>query len=222
MNKKVKKGITWILILILIILLFTFAFIFIKLKIEDNFRNEFKNTDKGETKKFESNDEGIDNSSIFKIYSLKQKAYKEGIHRHYYGTLKIPSVNIEEKIYQGANKYTLALGVATDFYEDSVPGKGNFVLVGHNFGIKDVLLSNLSNVEKDQEIEVKVGSDSYKYKIISKELLPSEVILNHGEIENDSPFRYPKLGEKPKITIYTCEPHGITNKRWVVQGEFID
>lgn len=221
-NKKIKKIITTILVIILIILLLIFAFILTKLKIEDNFRNEAKNKDKGETKKFISDNEGIDNSSIFKIYSLKQKAYKEGMNRHYYGILKIPAVNIEEKIYKGANKYTLALGVATDFYEDSIPGKGNFVLAGHNFGIKDVLLSNLTNVKLGEEIEVIVGSDTYKYKIIFKELLPDHVNLNYGEIEENSPFRYPKPGEKPKITIYTCEPYGITNKRWVIQGEFID
>lgn len=221
-KKKSKKLITTMLIIILIFLIFALAFFITKLRIEESFKNEFKNNEKGETKTFSNNDEGIDNSSIFKMFELKKIAYDEGMQKHYYGFLKIPSVNIEEKIFKGANKYTLALGVATDFYEDAVPGKGNFVLAGHNFGIKDVLLSNLNDVKIGETIEVIIGSETYRYKVTQKAKTPDDVIVKQGKIEEYSLFKYPEIGEKPLITIYTCEPFGITNKRIVVQGELID
>lgn len=221
-EKNLKKLLIYILTIILLILIFILIFFITKLRIEESFKNESKNRDKGETKNFVSSDEGVDNSSIFKIYSLKQKAYNEGMHRNYYGYLKIPSVNIEEKIFKGANKYTLALGVATDFYEDAIPGKGNFVIAGHNFGIKDVLLSNLDSVKNGDIMEINIASETFKYKVINKNKISDEVVLNYGKVEENSPFKYPDVGEKPKLTIYTCEPFGITNKRIVVQGELID
>lgn len=221
-NKKITKIIlNIVIILLLLVLMFFITFFATKLRIEKSFKEEINNLDKGETKTFETSDKGVDNSSIFKIYALKKEAYNKGMNRNYYGILEIPSVNIKEKVFKGANKYTLSLGVATDFYEDAEPGKGNFVIAGHNFGVKDVLLSNLDNVKIGEEIKIKVGSTEYKYKITKKEMHPDHVIIDHGEI-SDPLFKYPEIGEKPLITIYTCEPFGITRQRIVVQGELID
>lgn len=220
-KKNTKIVLNIVIIILLLVLIFFIVFFVTKLQIEKSFKNEISNLDKGETKTFETSDEDVDNSSIFKIYALKKEAYSKGINRNYYGILEIPSVNIKEKLFKGANKYTLSLGVATDFYEDAEPGKGNLVIAGHNFGVKDVLLSNLDNVNIGEEIKVKVGNTEYKYKITKKEMHPDHVIIDHGEV-NDPLFKYPEIGKKPVITIYTCEPFGITKQRIVVQGELID
>lgn len=206
-----------ILIILMLISLFFVIFFSFRLYIELYFTNSNLVVEKDKEVKFNNDEEGISNTSIFDLYLIRRQAQKENMQGKYIANIEIPSVNIKQYIYRGANKKTLSLGAATDVYEYAEPGIGNFVICGHNFGMKNVLFSNLPNIKKGDKINIEYRNKKYVYEVKSSYWGKDTVTYVDGKVEDKSAFSLPKEGEPPKLTMYTCESHGITEKRFIVE-----
>lgn len=147
----------------------------------------------------------------------KREAISRGINKYAEGELLIPSINVRLPIFHGVNRYTLAIGVAKDYYEDAVMGEGNYVLAGHNMEYPGVLLSDLRLVRPGNVIKLRDRTKTYTYKVTSNKVInPITKLVNNKPVKG-SPY-YIDEGH-PQVTIYTCANGG--SRRQVVTGEFV-
>lgn len=171
--------------------------------------------------RFKNDGKNVDRITIKEAYNIKKEASILGYLEEVEAKLEIPSVNIEQNIYKGANQYTLAMGVATDIYEDAQIGRGNYVLAGHNFMVGNIYLDNLDKIEKDSYMYVTTKTHRYKYKVIKTEVNKGTYMLINGKPKEDTIFALPKGKQKPLLTVYTCVGYEGYDK-FVAQGELVD
>lgn len=151
------------------------------------------------------------------IVSMQKKAINRGIDQNTYAVLEIPAIELILPIYQGANKYTLALGTAT-YYYDSKAGDGNFVLAGHSTPYQNVLFTNLVDVKKGDEIRVKTSEETFDYAVDKIQIVKDSIEITNGKLSENSFLALPKMNEKPKITLFTCFDWQDNTQRLVVSG----
>ena len=122
-----------------------------------------------------------------------------------YGTLKIPSVGIENKIYFGDMTSILALGIGHTT-SSSMPTEGDAIIYsGHN---REDMLNGLKDIKKGDEIIVDATYAKCTYKVVKTEILKDtetgKLTMQEG---------------KETLILYTCHPfdtYVYTNKRFVV------
>ena len=118
-----------------------------------------------------------------------------------YGTLSIPSINIELPIYYGTSKNLLKNGVGHDTTA-YLPGQGgSIILMGHNF---DRLLGSLPNVNIGDLVQISTTYGEFKYTIYDKK------IVKETETE-----KVPIQKDEEILMIYTCWP--INNVTYATQ-----
>ncbi len=89
------------------------------------------------------------------------------------------------------------------------PAKSNMVIVGHNFTYKNPTppFYALDRVNVGERIVLNWDNTQHTYKIVSKNIVsPTDT---HIEDPTD----------KPRLTLYTCYPLYIANKRMVITAE---
>ena len=122
-----------------------------------------------------------------------------------YGTLSIPEVNIENKIYFGDMTTILSLGIGHTT-SSSMPTEGDIVIYsGHN---RENMLAGLKDIKKNDKITVDTTYAKCTYTVVKTE------ILNDTETG-----KLTKQNNKETLILYTCYPFGsyvYTNKRFVV------
>ena len=122
-----------------------------------------------------------------------------------YGTLSIPSVGIENKIYFGDMTTILSLGIGHTT-SSSMPTEGDTVIYsGHNI---ENMLAGLKDIKKNDKITVDTTYAKCTYTVVKTE------ILNDTETG-----KLTKQNNKETLILYTCYPFGsyvYTNKRFVV------
>ena len=122
-----------------------------------------------------------------------------------FGTLVIPSVNINLPIYQGDSLDILKYGIG--HYSASLfPGEGgSIIFAGHN---NIGFLYSLPEVKIDDLIEVKTTYGKFTYKIYETKII--------NEKDNDA---FPFYQDKEVLMVYTCYPVntlGHKTKRFLV------
>lgn len=128
-----------------------------------------------------------------------------------YGYLSIPKISVLEPVYLGADPYHLELGfghvAGTDL---PVEGKGvRSVIAGHRSGVDKVYFRHLDKLEEGDDLYFDNGKEIIHYKMLPD----NEVIL---------PAEWEKLESKTDkniMTLITCEPLYIYNKRLLVNFE---
>lgn len=122
-----------------------------------------------------------------------------------YGTVKVPSVGIENNVYFGDMTTILSLGIGHTTWSDMPTEGGVTVYSGHN---RENMLGGLKDIAKNDEIIIETSYATCTYKVYKTEILK--------DYETD---KLKKINDKETLIIYTCHPFGsyvYTNKRFVV------
>lgn len=125
-----------------------------------------------------------------------------------FGTIKIPSVQIERPIIHGDGDDELKKGVG-HYAGSTLPGEnGNVVLAGH----RDTVFKKLENIKLEDEVLLETDWGTYKYKV-------SDIkITEPTDTSVTEPTDYETL------TVYTCYPFnyiGRAPQRYIVNCEFV-
>ncbi len=155
-----------------------------------------------------------------------EKAVGPGEH---FGVIHIPAFGYDHQsiIAEGTTKQVLDFGAFGHYTDTAMPGEiGNFSTAVH----REVYGARMINVDKLKEgdaIVIETADTWYVYKIISHQIVdPSDIY-----VVSPDPFRARERIEAGQdysgihptrrlLTITTCHPPGIANKRWIVQAEF--
>ena len=154
----------------------------------------------------------VSNQSMSELLENRATALKAGMQNHQAGYVRIPSVSITERIYQGTNSYTLSLG-ATTYFNNEVMGQGNYVLAGHNMDVPGVLFSNLVNVKKGSLVYLIDSAHSYKYRIDTVKEISKKIR------KDDPNSLFYQSPSHPTVTLFTCNATG--SMRIVAHGHLI-
>ena len=125
-----------------------------------------------------------------------------------YGTLKIPSINLELPIYFGESLSVLKSGIGHD-QRSFFPGEGGTILyMGHNY---KTFLARLPEVKEGDAIEVQTDYGYYTYKVYDSKIV-GEHDTKEAPIKND----------EETLIIYTCWPInniGHADERYLVYAK---
>lgn len=118
------------------------------------------------------------------------------------GTLKIPSINLTVKVYEGTDSKTLAKGAG--HFEDTSIWAGNVCIAGHNRGVNNHFgkLHTL-NVDDTITYTTKLGSRTYRVVSVSK-VLDTDTSGTAASSENC-------------LTLYTCV-RDQSSYRWMIRA----
>jgi sortase A len=120
--------------------------------------------------------------------------------------IEIPAIGVNASVYQGDDWYTLQKGVG-HLPGSGSPGDGqNMVLSAHN-DIFGELFRYLENLEPGDEIIITSrNGQRYTYTVREKQIVdPDDVWVLGGDVAD--------------ITLITCHPYRVDNKRMIVFGE---
>lgn len=122
-------------------------------------------------------------------------------------TLVIPSINMQEIIYDGPNEYTLNKGTWR-IPSSSSPDKGsNTVLAGHRFTYRGAaVFYHLDKVNVGDKIVMYWQGKKYIYQVSRTYVVPPTAV----EIE--------KPTKDSRLTIYTCTPLWTSKSRLVIEA----
>lgn len=125
-----------------------------------------------------------------------------------YGTIKIPSIDLELPIYYGESLSVLKSGIGHD-RRSFFPGEGGTVLyMGHNY---KTFLARLPEVKNGDSIEVQTDYGYYTYKVFNSKVV-GENDTKEAPIKNDEEM----------LIIYTCWPInniGHADERYLVYAK---
>ncbi|MGL5346385.1 MAG: class D sortase [Peptostreptococcaceae bacterium] len=126
-----------------------------------------------------------------------------------FGTIRIPSVEIERPLIHGDGDDELKKGVG-HYAGSTLPGEGgNVVLAGH----RDTVFKKLEGVKVGDEVFVDTDWGKYKYKVSNIR------ITNPDDTSVTEPTDFEKL------TVYTCYPFNFVGRapeRYIVECEFLE
>lgn len=126
------------------------------------------------------------------------------------GEIRIPKLNLDIPIYHGVDDDTLQKGIG-HIAETPFPigGKGNnSVLCGHNGMPSAEMFTHLDKLKKGDKFYIYVLDKKLEYKVTSKYVVEPDSLT----------YVYP-VPNKDLVTLVTCTPYGLNNKRLLVRAE---
>lgn len=122
-------------------------------------------------------------------------------------TVVLPSIQLQQKIYEGSGAETLNEGVWRRPHTSIPPNESNTVLVGHRFTYDGpAVFYHLDKIKTGDDVILYWEGKKYEYQVMRVQTVaPSEVA-----IEADS--------TEPLLTIYTCTPLWTAENRLVIQA----
>lgn len=126
------------------------------------------------------------------------------------GTIKIPRIALDLLMIEGESKSNLRLG-ATHMIGTAYPGEsGNCVIAGHRNYTFGSMFNRLGEMQLNDEMIIEFEQQEYRYKIDEIEVVnPDDLTVLEQPI-----------GEK-RITLLTCHPVHIGNKRLLIKGKLL-
>ena len=125
------------------------------------------------------------------------------------GYISIPAIGVDLPIYHGTTTETLADGVG-HLQPTSLPvgGKGTHAVLSAHTGIAGKkLFTDLDQLEQGDEFYIRILNKTLAYKIDDiRTVLPEDV--SSLSIERDKDY----------VTLVTCTPYGINDRRLLVRG----
>ena len=125
-----------------------------------------------------------------------------------YGTLKIPSIELELPIYFGDSLSILKSGIGHDSNSYFHGEGGTILYMGHNY---KTFLAKLPDVQKGDKIEVETDYGKFKYKVYKSKVV-NEYDISQAPIQD----------EEEMLIIYTCWPInniGHADERYLVYAK---
>lgn len=125
--------------------------------------------------------------------------------------LRIPAIELEQPVLQGATEKNLSIAPSTIEPTDSPGTNGNFAVAGHHSRTYGRHFNRLKELAAGDEIEVETADGIYTYSVVSSYVVePDEVwVLEHRM-------------EEPEITLITCDySGGGQTRRLVVKGVLV-
>ena len=124
--------------------------------------------------------------------------------------VSIPELGIEESIVQGSDWEALRLGVGQvlNGFDPSHP-EGNVVLSAHN-DIYAEIFRYIDQLETGDLIYIRTTDEVYTYRVTSTDVVdPTDVWVLESQ-------------GKQMVTLISCYPHGVNNKRYIVFAELVE
>lgn len=129
------------------------------------------------------------------------------------GVLYVPSIHLKTSIFDNAEEYAISNGAGlirgTGTLQNEID---NSVITAHNGDPSKDLFINIPKLKKNDEFFLKLTDGKiYKYRVFDiREVSPV------GELE-----QLIEPTDKSIVTLRTCTPIGINNKRFLAAGEFV-
>lgn len=146
-----------------------------------------------------------------RINSLKKRLVEYPSYGDVFGSIKIPTLEIESNIYHGDALRLLKYGVghhAGTYF----PGEGGTILIaGHNTYAQ---FRNLPNIKVNDQIIIEAVYGNYTYKVDRTDILEAKDFNEQLSI-NDT---------KEELILYTCYPvdiPGFKTKRFIVYASLV-
>jgi sortase A len=119
----------------------------------------------------------------------------------------IPNLNVDAVIVQGADWEALKLGVGqVQNGANPTDQQGNVALSAHN-DIYGALFENIPDLVAGDLIQLQTATQTFNYRVTRTEIVePTEI-------------RVLESRGKPTVTLITCYPPGVNNKRWIVYAD---
>lgn len=126
------------------------------------------------------------------------------------GRIKIASIDLDILLLEGESKKNLKLG-ATHMLGTAYPGqKGNCVIAGHRNYTFGSMFNRLGEVKLEDKITVEVEENTYHYEVTDIKIIePTQLEV----------LQQPK--EERELTLLTCHPIHVGNKRLVIKARWI-
>jgi len=146
-----------------------------------------------------------------KLNKVKKRLVMHPVHGELFGSVVIPSVGIDIKLYNGETLDVLRYGAghhAGSYY----PGEGGTIIIAaHNdWG----MFYNLPKVKVGDIVTIKTVYGTYNYKVDRTEIANAKVLGENLKIRTDL----------EEIMLYTCYPvgtPGFKSNRFVVYGRLV-
>lgn len=123
--------------------------------------------------------------------------------------IRIPAVSVDAPILQGDDWETLKNGVGMSLYSSAPGDKGNLILSGHN-DIFGQVFRDLDQLDTGDEVIVLTEKNSYTYVIQAKEVVDPAQVEVMAQTDDAS------------ITLISCYPYLVDNKRIILSGKLAD
>lgn len=139
------------------------------------------------------------------LIQLHNKAIELGYEKSLMGKLTIPSIKLKDlPVYQGMNKYTLALGAATYYPKDRIYRKGNFILAAHNTTPEKFMFTNLGKIKVGDVVKFNddIGIYSYRVDNVRYNVNPYQATVNGKPIVGSIFYNNT---DKRYLTLFTCQ-----------------
>lgn len=202
----VKSKISRFLIIIGVILLLIPIgnTVYVKMIQQEMIRDYFLNN--GDSDKTGSEDESKDSASSGKEQDLYySRKWEVG---SVMGVIIIPKIKVDLPIIQGVGKDQLKAGIG-HFEGSDLPGQiGNCALAGHRSYTYGKMFNRLGEIQLGDTIEIKFGSKDYVYKVYKIDIVNPEDISVLSRNDKDR-----------ILTLVTCHPIRIANKRLIIFGK---
>ncbi len=157
---------------------------------------------------FESSQSQLDSQESYKYPEFDLKSY--GLNTESIGTLEISRLGLKLPVFLGANDYNLTAGCGHLTYTTYPIGGFNtncVIAVHRGLGGSD-FLRYVEKLESGDVVRVQNYWYTLEYKVVD------HVIVDPDEV--DSVLIQPG---KDMLTLYTCHPYGINNRRYLVYCE---
>lgn len=127
------------------------------------------------------------------------------------GMLSIPKIDVDLLFTEGVTKEALRYAVG-HMPGTAMPGEvGNCAVAGHRSYTFGEYFNRLNELEVGDEIAVRIGSETYTYRVYESFLVePSEVWVTEP------------VEDRKVITLITCHPVVAATHRLIVRGELIE
>lgn len=146
-----------------------------------------------------------------KLDNIKKRLTAYPAYGDAFGTIKIPSVDIDVALYHGERLEVLIYG-AGHHVGSYFPGEGGTIIIaGHNTWGQ---FYTLPNVKVGDEVIIETTYGKYTYEITSTEIEKASVLAENLHIYNDN----------ETIMLYTCYPvetPGYKSERFVAYGKLV-
>ncbi len=132
-----------------------------------------------------------------------------------YGTIRIPSIDCELPLWDGAGKVELRYGTGRMPLSAEAGSPGNLVIFGHRMKRYGSIFNRLGEVSIGDSILIERNGSTYTYAVDRIETVePSELSL-YIDMEKEGD------GGSCRITLITCTPTGVGSHRLVVIGHIV-
>lgn len=178
----------------------------IKKRYEDNSQKKILEEWKDGLALIDSDEEETAESGTQGSSNQKKKSTGKENTEQTVGILKIPAIELEQPILEGATKQNLDISPAT-IEPTGRPGEeGNFAVAGHNSRTYGRHFNRISELQKEDEILVVTPDGTYSYQVTESFIVEAEdtwvlePVLDGEEITLIT-CHYPKEGETQRLIV---------------------